>query len=62
MVLATPLHKAGGLLPHVDSVRTIVRKNNHSFVIEIDKAQMMRHLEGEQREVGQSVSQQDNHF
>ena len=48
VVLATPPDKAGGLLPYVDSVRTVVRKNNHSFVIEIDKAEMMRHLEAEQ--------------
>jgi len=26
-------------------VRTVVRKNNHSFVIEIDKAEMMRRLD-----------------
>jgi uncharacterized protein YPO0396 len=50
VILATPPDKAGGLLPYVDSVRTVVRKNNHSFVIEIDKAEMMRHLEAEQRE------------
>jgi uncharacterized protein YPO0396 len=47
VILATPPDKAGGLLPYVDSVRTVVRKNNHSFVIEIDKAEMMRHLEAE---------------
>lgn len=45
VVLATPPDKAGGLLPYVDSVRTVVRKNNHSFVIEIDKAEMMRRLD-----------------
>jgi uncharacterized protein YPO0396 len=44
VVLATPPDKAGGLLPYVDSVRTVVRKNNHSFVIEIDKAEMVKHL------------------
>jgi hypothetical protein len=27
-----------------------VRKNNHSFVIEIDKAEMMRYLETERAE------------
>jgi hypothetical protein len=32
----------------VDSVRTVVRKNNHAFVIEIDKGEMMRELEGEE--------------
>lgn len=45
VVLATPPDKAGGLLPYVDSVRTVVRKNNHSFVIEIDKAEMLRHMQ-----------------
>ena len=45
VVLATPPDKAGGLLPYVDSVCTVVRKNNHSFVIEIDKAEMMRRLD-----------------
>lgn len=45
VLLATPPDKAAGLLPHVDSVRTVVRKNNHAFVIEIDKAQMMKELE-----------------
>lgn len=44
VVLATPPDKAGGLLPFVDAVRTVVRKNNHSFVIEIDKAEMMERL------------------
>jgi len=50
VLLATPPDKAGGLLPYVDSVRTVVRKNNHSFVIEIDKAEMIKHLEAEQGE------------
>jgi uncharacterized protein YPO0396 len=45
VLLATPPDKAAGLLPYVDSVRTVVRKNNHAFVIEIDKAQMMQQLE-----------------
>ncbi len=45
VLLATPPDKAAGLLPHVDSVRTVVRKNNHAFVIEIDKARMMQELE-----------------
>ncbi len=45
VLLATPPDKAAGLLPHVDSVRTVVRKNNHAFVIEIDKAEMMKELE-----------------
>ena len=47
VLLATPPDKAAGLLPYVDSVRTVVRKNNHAFVIEIDKGEMMRELEGE---------------
>jgi uncharacterized protein YPO0396 len=45
ILLATPPDKAAGLLPHVDSVRTVVRQNNHAFVIEIDKAEMIRELE-----------------
>jgi uncharacterized protein YPO0396 len=45
VLLATPPDKAAGLLPYVDSVRTVVRKDNHAFVIEIDKAQMMQELE-----------------
>jgi hypothetical protein len=48
VLLATPPDKAAGLLPYVDSVRTVVRKNNHSFVIEIDKAEVMRELEARQ--------------
>jgi uncharacterized protein YPO0396 len=47
VLLATPPDKAASLLPHVDSVRTVVRENNHAFVIEIDKTEMMRELEGE---------------
>ncbi|MGH2523424.1 MAG: SbcC/MukB-like Walker B domain-containing protein, partial [Anaerolineales bacterium] len=46
VLLATPPDKSGALLAHVDSVRTVVRKNSHSFVIEIDKAEMMKELEG----------------
>jgi uncharacterized protein YPO0396 len=45
VLLATPPDKAAGLLPYVDSVRTVVRKNNHAFVIEIDKAEMIKELE-----------------
>lgn len=45
VLLATPPDKSGALLDHVDSVRTVVRKNGHSFVIEIDKAEMMKELE-----------------
>lgn len=47
VLLATPPDKAAGLLPYVDSVRTVVRQNNHAFVIEIDKAEMMKELEAE---------------
>ncbi len=52
VLLATPPDKSGALLAHVDSVRTVVRKNSHSFVIEIDKAEMMRELEGENGRMG----------
>jgi uncharacterized protein YPO0396 len=45
VLLATPPDKAAGLLPHVSSVRTVVRQNNHAFVIEIDKAEMLKELE-----------------
>jgi uncharacterized protein YPO0396 len=48
ILLATPPDKAAGLLPHVDSVRTVVRQNNHAFVIEIDKLEMMKKLEGQE--------------
>ncbi|MGE5603401.1 MAG: SbcC/MukB-like Walker B domain-containing protein, partial [Nitrososphaerales archaeon] len=41
VLLATPPDKAGGLLPYVDSVRTVVRQDNHSFVLEIDKREAM---------------------
>ncbi len=40
VILATPPDKAGSLLPHVDSVRTVVRQNSHSFVLEIDKREL----------------------
>ena len=40
VILATPPDKAAGLLPYVDSVRTVVRQNNHSFVLAIDKREM----------------------
>jgi uncharacterized protein YPO0396 len=45
VLLATPPDKSGALLPHVDAVRTVVRKNNHSFVIEIDRAELLREIE-----------------
>ena len=51
VVLATPPDKAAGLLEHVDSVRTVVRQNNHAFVIEIDKTEMLAELEGEVNEL-----------
>lgn len=47
VILATPPDKAAGLLPYVDAVRTVVRKNNHAFVIEIDKETMLAELNGE---------------
>jgi uncharacterized protein YPO0396 len=47
VLLATPPDKSGSLLPYVDSVCTVVRKNNHSFVIEIDKNEMIAELEKE---------------
>jgi len=46
VLLATPPDKSSALLDYVDSVRTVVRKNSHAFVIEIDKAEMIRELEG----------------
>lgn len=49
VLLATPPDKAAGLLPHVDSVRTVVRQNNHAFVIEIDKLEMLKELEGDEQ-------------
>jgi uncharacterized protein YPO0396 len=45
VLLATPPDKAPGLLPHVDAVRTVVRQNNHAFVIEIDRLDMLKELE-----------------
>jgi uncharacterized protein YPO0396 len=47
VLLATPPDKSGSLLPYVDSVCTVVRKNNHSFVIEIDKSEMIEKLESQ---------------
>lgn len=46
VLLATPPDKSGALLAHVDCVRTVVRKNSHAFVVEIDKAEMLSQLEG----------------
>jgi uncharacterized protein YPO0396 len=45
VVLATPPDKAAGLLPYVDCVRTVVRQDNHAFVIDIDKEAMLQELE-----------------
>ncbi|HLE14314.1 MAG TPA: SbcC/MukB-like Walker B domain-containing protein [Anaerolineales bacterium] len=47
VLLATPPDKSGSLLPNVDSVRTVVRKNSHAFVIEIDKAEMLEELDSQ---------------
>jgi uncharacterized protein YPO0396 len=47
VLLATPPDKSGSLLPYVDSVCTVVRKNNSSFVIGIDKSEMMEKLEAQ---------------
>ncbi len=45
VLLATPPDKSGSLLPFVDSVCTVVRRNNQAFVIEIDKTEMIQELE-----------------
>lgn len=45
VLLATPPDKSGSLLPHVDTVCTVVRKNSHAFVIEIDKGEMIAQIE-----------------
>jgi uncharacterized protein YPO0396 len=45
VLLATPPDKSGSLLPYVDSVCTVVRKNSHAFVIGIDKSEMQREIE-----------------
>lgn len=45
VLLATPPDKSGSLLPYVDSVCTVVRNNNHAFVIEIDKADILKEME-----------------
>lgn len=45
VLLATPPDKSGALLPYVDSVRTVVKKDNRSFVIELDRAGMLENLE-----------------
>ncbi len=45
VILATPPDKAAGLLPYVDCVRTVVRQDNHAFVVDIDKAALLEELE-----------------
>ena len=45
VLLATPPDKSGALLPFVDTVCTVVRKNSHAFVIEIDKSEMLQEIE-----------------
>ena len=45
VLLATPPDKSGSLLPNVDCVCTVVRRNNQAFVIEIDKSEMLKELE-----------------
>ena len=44
VLLATPPDKSGSLLPYVDTVCTVVRKNSHAFVVEIDKSEMMKEM------------------
>ncbi len=46
VLLATPPDKSGALLAHVDSVRTVVRKDGHSFVVEIDRDELLKQAEG----------------
>jgi uncharacterized protein YPO0396 len=45
VLLATPPDKSGSLLPFVDTVCTVVRKENRSFVVEIDKSEILKELE-----------------
>jgi len=45
VLLATPPDKSGSLLPFVDTVCTVVRKENRSFVVEIKKEDMLAELE-----------------
>jgi len=45
VLLATPPDKSGSLLPFVDTVCTVVRKNSHAFVVGIDKAEMLKEIE-----------------
>jgi len=45
VLLATPPDKSGSLLPFVDTVCTVVRKNSHAFVVGIDKAEMLKEID-----------------
>jgi len=45
VLLATPPDKSGSLLPFVDTVCTVVRKENRSFVVEIDKSELLAEME-----------------
>ena len=45
VLLATPPDKSGSLLPFVDTVCTVVRKNSHAFVIGIDKSEILKEIE-----------------
>jgi hypothetical protein len=45
VLLATPPDKSGSLLPYVDTVCTVVRKNSHAFVVEIDKSEIQQEIE-----------------
>jgi uncharacterized protein YPO0396 len=45
VLLATPPDKSGSLLPYVDSVCTVVRRDTHAFVIAIDKSEILKELE-----------------
>jgi uncharacterized protein YPO0396 len=47
VLLATPPDKSGSLLPYVETVCTVVRNNNHAFVVEIDKNEMICELEAQ---------------
>ena len=45
VLLATPPDKSGSLLPYVDTVCTVVRKDNQAFVINVDKRELMEGVE-----------------
>ena len=50
VLLATPPDRSGALLPFVDTVCTVVRKNSHAFVIGIDKSELLREIEQQAEE------------